>query len=48
MAIDGESTRDEIFTLDNGQKVAITLKVRDIVFIRLLKELNLNLEKLKR
>ena len=47
MALDGESLRDENFTLANGQVVAVTLKVKDIIYFRLLKEISENLEKMR-
>jgi hypothetical protein len=47
MAIDGESLRKEKFALDNGVQVEVTLKVKDIIYFRLLRELLINLEKMR-
>lgn len=47
MAIDGESLRNAKFKMDNGILMEIELKVKDIVFFRLLEKIIHKLEKLR-
>ena len=48
MAVDGESLKEEeFFDPDSGRDVKVTLKVRDIIFFRLLSDITKAIKRLK-